>query len=104
MIAHESERTRHRLLRQRYLTLLIALLLLFALYPFIDQEVAEAQHMGVFLTVIFFAGVYAVSHNRRLLTVAIVLAAGALGAQWAAYAYMNPVAVAISRGFGCLFF
>ena len=38
MIAHESERTRHRLLRQRYLVLLIALLLLFV------------QHAGKLLT------------------------------------------------------
>lgn len=105
IVAHESERTRHRLLRQRYLTLLIALLLLFALYPFIDQEVAETRHVGVFFAAILVAGAYAVSHNRRFLMVAIVLATGALGAQWVAYAqHMNPVAIAISRGFSCLFF
>src|SRR5258708_2408638 len=82
MIAHESERTRHRLLRQRYLVLLIALLLLFALYPFIDQEVTEVQHVSLFFTVILIAGSYAVSHSRRFLTAAIVLAAGMLRAQW----------------------
>jgi voltage-gated potassium channel len=105
MIAHESERARHRLLRQRYLTLLIALLLLFAFYPFIDQEVAETRHVGAFFSVILVAGAYAVSHNRRFLAVAVALAAGMLGAQWLAYAqHMNPVITAISRGFGCLFF
>ena len=36
---------------------------------------------------------------------AIVLAAGMLGAQWLAYAqHMNPVTTAISRGFGVSFF
>jgi hypothetical protein len=105
IIAHESERARHRLLRQRYLTLLIALLLLFALYPFIDQEVAETRHVGVFFAVVLVAGAYAVSHDRRFLAVAIVLAAGMLGAQWLAYAqHMNPITTAISRGFGLLFF
>src|SRR5580704_17814928 len=84
-VGHESERARHRLLRQRYLTLLIALLLLFALYPFIDQEVAESRHVGVFLAVIFGAGAYAVSHNRRFLALAIVLAAGMLGTEWLAF-------------------
>src|SRR5271170_7622077 len=105
MIVQESERTRHRLLRQRYLTLLIALLLLFALYPFIDQEVAEAQHVSVFFTVILVAGVYAVSHDRRSLVIAVVLAAGMLGAQGVAFLqHMNPVITAVSRGFGALFF
>ncbi len=105
MIGHESERARHRLLRQRYLTLLIALLLLFALYPFIDQEVAETRHVGMFFAVVLVAGAYAVSHSRRFLVVAIVLAAGMLGVQWLAHAqHMNPITVAISRGFGCLFF
>ncbi len=104
MIPHESERTRHRLLRQRYLTLLIALLLLFAFYPFIDQEVAETRHVGLFFAVILIAGAYAVSHDRRFLAVALVLAAGMLGAQWLAFAqHMNPVTTAISRGFGVLF-
>ncbi len=105
MIGRESERARHRLLRQRYLTLLIALLLLFALYPFIDQEVAETRHVGMFFAVVLVAGAYAVSHNRRFLAVAIVLAAGMLGAQWLAYAqHMNPLTTAISRGFGVSFF
>jgi hypothetical protein len=55
--------------------------------------------------VILFAGAYAVSHNRRFLIAAIVLAVGMLGAEWLAFAYhMNPVITAISRGFGCLFF
>ncbi len=105
MIGHESERARHRLLRQRYLTLLIALLLLFALYPFIDQEVAETRHVGIFFAMVLIAGAYAVSHDRRFLAAAIVLAAGTVGAQWLAYAqHMNPISTAISRGFACLFF
>jgi hypothetical protein len=92
-------------LRQRYLTLLIALLLLFALYPFIDQEVAETRHVGVFFAVILVAGAYAVSHDRRFLAVAIMLAVGTVGAQWLAYAqHMDPVITAVSRGFACLFF
>jgi len=39
IIAREKERARHQLLGKRYLVLLIALLLLFILYPFINQEV-----------------------------------------------------------------
>jgi hypothetical protein len=105
IIAREKERARHRLLGKRYLVLLIALLLLFALYPFIDQEVAEAQHVSVFFSVILIAGIYAVSHSRRYLVAAIVLAVGMLGAQGVAFLqHMNPVIAAISRGFGALFF
>ena len=101
----QSEQARHRLLRQRYLTLLIALLLLLALYPFIDQEVAETRHVGVFFAVILVAGAYAVSHNRRFLTMAIVLAVGMLGTEWLALAHhADPIMTAISRGLGSLFF
>jgi len=104
-VHHESERARHRLLRQRYLTLLIALLLLFVIYPFIDQEVAEARHVGIFLIVILGAGAYAVSHTRRFLIVAVTLAVGMLVTEWVAVAnHANPILLAISRGFGLLFF
>ena len=45
------------------------------------------------------------SHNRRFLALAIVLAAGMLGTQWLAVTQnMNPITTAISRGFGLLFF
>ena len=73
---------------------------------FIDQEVAESQHVGVFLVVIFGAGAYAVSHNRRFLALAIVLAAGMLGTQWALAMtqHMNPITTAISWGLGLPFF
>ncbi len=105
IIAREKERARHQLLGRRYLVLLIALLLLFILYPFINQEVTEAQHVSVFFTVILIAGAYAVSHKRGFLVIAIVLAAGMLSAQWLAHLqHVNPVTIAISRGFGFLFF
>ena len=78
MIAHESERTRDGF----YGSGIDSPFLLFALYPFIDQEVAETRHV-VFFVVILVAGAYAVSHNRRFLVAAIVLAAGMLGTRMA---------------------
>jgi len=94
-----------QLFRHRFLLLLIALLLLFALYPFLEQEVAEAQHVSAFFTVILIAGLYAVSRNRTILALAVVLAVGMLSVQWLVHAqHVDPTNIAISRGFGFLFF
>lgn len=88
----------------RYLALLVALLLLFALYPFLEQNVIEARHVSVFFTVILIAGIYAVSHNHRLTVLALVLAAGMLSGQWLAHFDQNPTAIAFARVFGFVFF
>jgi len=61
--------------------------------------------VSVFFTVILIAGAYAVSHKRGFLVLAIALATGMLSAQWLAHLqHVNPVTIAISRGFGFLFF
>jgi len=88
----------------RYLALLIALLLLFALFPFLEQNVIEVRHVSVFFTVILIAGIYAVSHNPRFTILAIVLAAGMLSGQWLSHFDQNPTAIAVARAFGFLFF
>ena len=86
------------------MALLIALLLLFVLYPFLEQDVIEVRHVSVFFTVILIAGIYAVSHNPRFTIVTIVLAAGMLSGQWLAHFDQNPTAIAFARAFGFLFF
>lgn len=92
-----------QLFRHRFLMLLVTLLLLFALYPFLEQEVSE-RLISFFFTAIVIAGMYAVSRKPRFLVLAIVLAIGALSSQWLSHFIDNRLVFGFSRGLGFLFF
>lgn len=83
--------------------LLVALLLLFALYPFLEQAISE-RLVSIFFTAIMVAGTYALSRRPRFLVLASVLAIGALSSQWLSHFTNNPLVFAFSRGLGFLFF
>jgi hypothetical protein len=91
------------LFRQRFRMLLAALVLLFALYPFLEELVA-GRLVSLFFTAILAAATYAISRNRRWLVVALVLAAGSLSGQWLSHFQNTAVVNVVARAFGCLFF
>jgi hypothetical protein len=92
-----------RLFRRRFMVLLVALLLLLALYPFLEQDVSE-RLLSLFFTGTLIAGTYAVSRNRRFLVAAIVIAAGAFGSQWLSHFVNSRIVFVFSRSLGCLFY
>jgi hypothetical protein len=92
-----------QLFRHRFLMLLVTLLLLFALYPFLEQEISE-RLISFFFTAIVIAGMYAVSRKPRFLVLAIVLAIGALSSQWLSHFIDSRLVFGFSRGLGFLFF
>jgi hypothetical protein len=92
-----------RLFRRRFLVLLVALLLLLALYPFLEQDVSE-RLLSLFFTGTLMAGTYAVSRDRRFLASAIVIAVGAFGSQWLSHFVDSRVVFVFSRSLGCLFY
>ncbi len=94
---------REKLFGHRFFILLVALLLLFALYPFLEQEISE-RLVSYFFTAIVITGTYAVSRNPRFLVLAAVFAVGALAAQWLSHFTENRAVFGLSRGLGFLFF
>jgi hypothetical protein len=92
-----------RLFRYRFMILLAALLLLLALYPFLEQDVSE-RLLSLFFTGTLIAGTYSVSRDRRLLMAAIVIAVGAFGSQWTSHFINSRIVFIFSRSLGCLFY
>jgi ion channel len=92
-----------KLFRRRYMILLAALLLLLALYPFLEQDVSE-RLLSLFFTGTLIAGTYAVSRNRQFLVAALVIAVGAFGSQWLSHFVDSRIVFVFSRSLGCLFY
>lgn len=79
--------TGHRfawLKERRFGVLLLSLLLLFLLQPILASfQLDRAKFLlTVFITIILFSSVYAVSENKRLFIVTLCLGIPALGSQW----------------------
>jgi hypothetical protein len=92
-----------QLFRHRFMILLAALLLLLALYPFLEQDVSE-RLLSLFFTGTLIAGTYAVSRDRRFLVAAVVIAVGAFGSQWLSHFVNSRIVFVFSRSLGCLFY
>jgi hypothetical protein len=94
---------RDKLFRHRFLILLIALLLLLALYPFLEQDISE-RLLSIFFTGTLIAGTYAVSRKPRFLAAAVVLGIGSFSSQWTSHFVNSPIVSVASRSLGCLFY
>lgn len=92
-----------QLFQHRFLVLLVTLLLLLALYPFLEQDVSE-RLLSIFFTGTLIAGTYAVSRNRRFILAAIILAIGAFGSQWTSHFINSRIVFVVSRSLGCSFY
>jgi voltage-gated potassium channel len=103
MPTESHHRPMEQLFRHRYLVLLVTLLLLLAMYPFLEQDVSE-RLLSLFFTGTLIAGTYAVSRNRRFIVAAIVIAVGAFGSQWLSHFVDSGIVFIISRSLGCTFY
>jgi hypothetical protein len=92
-----------KLFRHRFMVLLGALLLLLALYPFLEQNVSE-RLLSFFFTGTLIAGTYAVSRTRRFLVASIVIAVGAFSTQWLSHFIESRTIFIFSRSLACLFY
>jgi hypothetical protein len=92
-----------QLFRHRFLVLLVTLLLMLAMYPFLEQAVSE-RLLSIFFTGTLIAGTYAVSRNRRFIVAAVILAIGAFGSQWLSHFVNSRIVFVFSRSLGCLFY
>lgn len=68
--------------RGRFASLLITLVVVLLLAGFLSREVGGLPSLQVFFSVLFVAGVYAVSGRRRVLSIGLVIALGALALLW----------------------
>jgi hypothetical protein len=75
------------LTQRRFFVLLISLLLLPLVYPLFSglDLVGTRILSNIFFSVMLFSSVYAISDNKRLFTIALILGIPAFGARWVIY-------------------
>jgi hypothetical protein len=91
-------------IKNRYLFLLISLLLLFVLHPFARGDVIGINILDIFFMIILLAGIYAVSYRKNLLFFALSFALTAFCAGVLIYFIKIPVIILIRYISFILFF
>jgi hypothetical protein len=90
--------------RSPLLSLLIALLALLLLYPFFANSVMAHAVWDICSSAVLLLGIYAISHVRRHVVIAVVLAIALLGTRWSGYVMDNERLLLVNYGLGVLFF
>jgi voltage-gated potassium channel len=103
------ERKHHRLLglfysKERFLILLIALLLFFVLRPFLEGFARVTFLMNIFVSVILFCGLYAVSRKKSVFVIALLIALPIFGAEWMNNFVEMPYLSLLAKMLGALFY
>lgn len=88
----------------RFLILLISLLLFFVLRPFLEEFVRIKFLMNIFVSVILFCGLYAVSRRKSVFVIALLIALPMFTAQWAGHFVEIPYLSLLAKMFGVLFY
>jgi len=91
-------------MRSPLLFLLMALLALLLLYPFFAGRVMAHALWDICSSAILLLGIYAISHVRRHLVIAVVLAIAVLGTKWSGYVIDNERLLLVNYGLGVIFF
>jgi hypothetical protein len=89
--------------RSPLLSLLIALLALLLLYPFFANSVIAHAVWDICSSATLLLGLYAISHVRRRLVIAVVLAVAVLGTRWSGYVMDNEMLLLVNYGLGVIF-
>jgi Ion channel len=90
--------------RSPLLCLLIALLALLLLYPFFAGSVMAHAVWDICTSAILLLGIYAISHVRRRLVIAAVLAIAVLGTKWSGYVSEHERLLLVHYGLAVTFF
>ncbi len=87
----------------RFLFLLISMILLFVVNPFLEGFVGIKLLMDIFLSVILLSGIYAVSENRILVIIALLLAFPTFLLHWSYYFLKIPSFLLAANIFSIIF-
>jgi hypothetical protein len=87
----------------RFLFLLISILLLLILNPFFHGFPGIRILLGIYISLVLLAGIYAVSQKRYLFTIALFISLPAFVARWSTLFVQSPSVVLVGNGFMTLF-
>jgi hypothetical protein len=86
------------------LSLLVALLALLLLYPFFAGRVMAHAFWDICSSAVLLLGLYAISHVRRRLVIALILSIAVLGTKWSGYVIDNAMLLLVNYGLAAIFF
>jgi len=87
----------------RFLVLLISLILFFAIYPIVENYLVATLVLNLFFMLIIFSGVIAISDTRRPLLISLGLALLAVVFRWAHYFYQFDLWLILEHSGNILF-
>lgn len=90
-------------LKDRFLFLLVSILLLLALQPFLAGFAGLSRLLNIFLTAVLISAVYAVSHKKQTAMIGLLLAVPMFLGMWSHELMFMPRLHLVSLGFGVLF-
>ena len=90
--------------QSRFLLLLVSLLGLIVLEPFLFDSTGIMFLLDIFLSIILFSSIYAVSEKRQTTLIAFFLAIPILGSTWAYKFITHPLLPLFDSIFGLIFF
>ena len=88
----------------RFLVLLISLVLFFTLYPMLEQSVVATRMLNLFFLWILLSGVYAIANTRGPLIFSLTLVALTTLLRWADYFYKLNTLSIIEHSFNVILF
>ncbi len=90
--------------RGRFLTLLVLILAMLIVAPLAEEFVRLRMLMDIFWSAIFIAIIYAVSHKKHHILIALLLALPMLGSIWSSYFVELSAVVVVGALCGAAFF
>ena len=88
----------------RFFVLLVSLLLFSVLRPILEDAMRINFLLNIFLSVILFSGLYAVSQKKNVFVVALFMALPMFTAEWLSCFVETPYLSLLGKIFGALFF
>ena len=88
----------------RFLTLLVLILAMLILGPLAEEFTHIRMLMDIFWSAVFIGVIYAVSHKKHRILIALILALPMLGAMWSKYFVVNSALGAVGGLCGAAFF
>ena len=90
--------------KERFLFIIVALLSFLILSPLLENFVRLSILLDLFLTAVFIAAIYAISHKKHFFLIGVLLALPMLASTWSPYFVIIPSIPVIGSIFGILFF
>jgi hypothetical protein len=104
MVKTTADNLLQALYQRRFFILLVLILLTIGLTPFLDDFIQTRILMDVFLTIIFFAIIFAIKSKRSQVIISSILVLPLVASTWSFYFYHYNHISLLARIFGALFF